>query len=82
MKFLNLLNKNKEAEPKTYEAVYGSMVEKELKKEGYTPRDIQAILNNFLAEPTNEKYIKEFMKLQECRKQCKAKIKNKLEISE
>jgi hypothetical protein len=31
MKFLDLLKKNKEAEPKTYEAVYGSEVEKKIR---------------------------------------------------
>jgi hypothetical protein len=48
MKFLDLLKKNKEAEPKTYEAVYSSMVEKELIKHGYSLSKIQAIVNNYL----------------------------------
>lgn len=75
MRFLNLLKKNKEAEPATYEAVYGSLVEKALTARGYSPSKIQAIVNNYLAEPDNEKYIKEFIDLQEARKQCKAEVK-------
>lgn len=79
MNFLKLLKKNKEVEPKAYEAVYGSMVEKELIKHGYSPSKIQAIVNNYLDEPDNEKYIQEFKELQVCRKQCKAKVKEELQ---
>jgi hypothetical protein len=78
MNFIKLLQKNKEKEPETYETVYGSMVEKELKVNGYSLGRIQAIINNYLAEPDNEKYIKEFLDLQECRKYCKEKIKQNL----
>lgn len=78
MKFLNLLKKNKEAEPKTYEAVYGSMVEKKIRQR-YHQRDIEAILNNFLAEPDNPVYVKEFNELQAYRKQCKAEVKAEFE---
>jgi hypothetical protein len=75
---IRLLKKNKEAEPSTYEAVYGSIVEKKLEENGYTSSKIQAIINNYLAEPDNEKYIKEFQELQECRKQCKREVKDPL----
>lgn len=81
MNFLNLLKRNKEVEPRTYEAVYGRLVEKELKKNGYPADKIQAIVNNYLAEPENDEYVIEFWQLQECRKQCKATIKNKLEVN-
>jgi type I restriction-modification system DNA methylase subunit len=75
MRFLKLLNRNKEAEPKTYELVYGLEVEKKLTERGYNPGKIQAILNNYLAEPDNEKYVREFLELQEVRKECKAEVK-------
>lgn len=78
MNFIKLLKKNKEVEPSTYDFVYGSMVEKELKKFGYTPSKIQAIINNYLNEPENEKYIQEFKDLQETRKQCKIIVRAKL----
>jgi hypothetical protein len=75
MNFLKLLNRNKEAEPKTYEVVYGMLVERELKQAGYSPSKIQAIVNNYLAEPENQKYIDEFIELQRHRKEIKNKIK-------
>ena len=78
MSLIKLLQKNKEKEPKTYDAIYGSMVENELKKEGYSTSKIQAIINNFLSEPDNEQYSLEFWDLQKCRKECKERIKNQL----
>jgi type I restriction-modification system DNA methylase subunit len=75
MRFLKLLNRNKEAEPETYELIYGLEVEKKLTERGYNPGKIQAILNNYLAEPDNEKYVREFLELQEIRKICKDEAK-------
>lgn len=80
MKHSKLLKKNKEYAPKTFEAVYGFCVEKELEKRGYTVGRIQAIINNYLGDPSNDKYVKEFTDLQNCRNKCKAKIKAELEI--
>ena len=73
-----LLRRNKATNPETVEAVYGSLVEKELKKEGYSVSKIQAIVNNYLAEPENPKYIAEFKELQDCRIVCKERIRGKL----
>ena len=79
MNFIKLLNKNKEKEPKAYDKVYGLMVERRLEEEGYTSSKIQAIVNNYLSEPDNYKYLQEFKDLQECRKKCKAEVKASLE---
>lgn len=82
MKFSNLLDKNKAVEPKTYDAVYGSLVENNLKAKGYSPSKIQAIVNNYLDEPDNPKYIQEFSDLQKARKQSKAEAKKDLEVND
>lgn len=73
MKFLNLLNRNKEAEPKTYEAIYGSMVEKEIRKQ-YSLSSELAILRQRDDKP------EEFAKYNEYVEQCKQKVKTELGI--
>lgn len=77
MNFIKLLLKNKEKEPKTYEAVYGSLVEQNIRRK-YSQRDVEAILNNYLAEPDNITYQQEFKDLQTYRKQCKDEVKGGL----
>jgi hypothetical protein len=79
MDFIEIIKKNKESDPEAYEAVYGILVEDEIHTK-YQERDIQAIVNNYLDEPDNEKYIQEFKVLQEWRKQCKYKIKKSLGV--
>lgn len=70
-----LLDANKEKHPEVYEGAYGDAVEKRLENEGYTFSKIQAVINNYLYDPTNEKYRAEFAQLQECRRRCKAEVK-------
>ena len=41
----------------------------------YSQHQVEAIINNYLDEPANEKYLNEFKELQEFRKQCKAQAK-------
>ncbi len=73
-----LLRKNLKEEPQLYEQIYSELVEGLLEDQGYTVGRIQAIINNFLAEPDNEQYIKEFSELQKIRKQCKLQAKQLL----
>jgi hypothetical protein len=73
MRFLKLLNKNKEAEPKVYDTVYGSMVEKEIRKQ-YSLSSELAILRQRDDKP------EEFAKYNEYVEQCKQKIKAELGI--
>ena len=73
--FKKLMEKNKAREPKAVERAYGFLVEKALEKEGYTLGAIQAIINNFLAEPDNLKYKQEFDNLQAKRAEIKARYK-------
>ena len=72
MKVLKLLNKNKEAEPKTYDAVYGSLVEKKIRK-CYSLSAELAILRQRDTKP------EEFAAYNEYVEQCKAEIKATME---
>lgn len=47
----------------------------ELIRKVYNQDDVEAILNNYIAEPENAKYIEEFKTLQEYRAQCKSKAR-------
>lgn len=80
MDFSKLYQANREEYPEAYEKAYGAIVERRLEEKGYTSSKIQAIMNNYLDDPANEKYIAEFKKLQEVRKICK--IEAKLEMGE
>lgn len=76
---IRLAKKNKEVSPKSWEDLYGHLVTKEFRKK-YSADRVEAIVNNFLDDPTNEKYIAELREMQEYRKQCKAKVKAELKI--
>lgn len=75
MKFSKLLNKNKEVEPKTYEAVYGSMVEKKIRQR-YSLSSELAILRQRDTKPD------EFARYNQYVEQCKAEVKEELQIIE
>jgi hypothetical protein len=79
MDFIELAKKNKEEAPKAFSAAYGKMVEDEIHT-GFSPSEIEARTQNYLDDPTNERYIAEFKDLQAWRKLCKAKYKALLEI--
>ena len=57
---------------------YDEAVNNEIRKK-YAQRDVEAILNNYLAFPDDEKYISEFKELQKYRAECKAFVKQKKE---
>ena len=63
----------------TLEAEYGALVSRLIRKK-YSQQDIEAIINNYLANPENEKYRKEFLDLQEYRALCKEQAKSTLHI--
>lgn len=56
------------------EQVYDQLVTNLIRKR-YSQNSIEAIINNYLGDTTNEKYIKEFNEMQSFRKQCKAQAK-------
>lgn len=47
----------------------------ELVRQRYTQNDVEAIINNYLADPTDADYAAEFAALQAYRKECKAQAK-------
>ena len=57
---------------------YDEAVDREVRKK-YLQRDVEAILNNYLAFPDVEEYISEFKELQKYRLECKAFVKQKKE---
>lgn len=71
MRFLKLLNKNKSTNPATYDAVYGSLIEKEIRKK-YSLSAELAILRQRDTKP------EEFAAYNEYVEACKAAVKEKL----
>jgi hypothetical protein len=59
------------------EQQYNRLVNDLIRKK-YSQAQVEAILNNYLTEPTNTKYIIEFNALQEFRKVCKANAKTQI----
>ena len=47
-------------------------------REKYSQNAVEAIINNYLADPNNTEYVAEFTALQNFRKECKAKAKGDL----
>lgn len=74
MNFIKLLKKNKEREPKTYDAVYGSMIEKKIRLR-YSLSSELAILRQRDTKP------EEFAQYNEYVEQCKAEVKEMLEVN-
>lgn len=75
MNFLRLLQKNKEKEPKTFEAVYGSMIEKKIRKR-YSLSAELAILRQRDVKP------EEFAAYDAYVEQCKSEVKKELEVND
>lgn len=74
---LMLAKKNREVDPASWEELYGRLVSKKFRKR-YSQDAVEAINNNYLAYPTNVKYIAEFKAMQEYREQCKVEAKEEL----
>jgi hypothetical protein len=78
MKNLKLAKKNRDIVPESWELLYGNLVSREFRKK-YSADKFEAIINNYLDDPTNEKYIAEFREMQEYRKHCKKFVKEQME---
>ena len=74
---LRLARKNREANPQSWDDLYGSIVSSEFRKK-YSADACEAIINNYLDEPTNDEYVVEFREMQEYRKYCKSLAKSKM----
>ena len=71
---LRLAQKNKEANPQSWDELYAIRVHNEMRKR-YSQDQVEAIINNYLDDPSNEKYCAEFRAMQDYRKQCKERAK-------
>lgn len=72
---LRLAKKNRDVVPSSWEKLYGSIVAKEFRKK-YSSNECEAIVNNYLDDPKNEKYVAELKEMQEYRKKCKILAKS------
>lgn len=88
---LKIAKKNREVSPESWDKLYGSLVTKHIREgytlygvafKGYTKDEIEAIVNNYLDDPANEKYAAEFRALQNCRKMAKKLARQELGIEE
>ena len=78
---IKLAKKNREKDPASFDDLYGSLVTKYI-RERYTKDEVEAIVNNYLDDPNNEKYVAEFRALQNCRKMAKKLVRQELGIEE
>jgi hypothetical protein len=81
MKHLGLAQKNREVNPESWDELYGLIVSRKF-REKYSNDKCEAIVNNYLDDPANEKYSAEFKEMQDYRKQCKALAKAEMGIAE
>jgi len=65
--------------PEDKQKVYGIVISKLIRQQ-YSKDMVEAIINNYLDDSTNEKHLKEFQDLQSYRKECKIKAKELLNI--
>lgn len=72
MSILSLLRKNQEVEPKAVKSARGKLINKEFRKK-YSQDQVEAIVNNYILDPTNEEYKADMMEMQAYRAECKAK---------
>ena len=49
-------------------------------RERYSQDEVEAIINNYLDEPSNSQYLQVFQDLQEFRKQVKSDVKDELDV--
>ena len=76
MNIIDLLKANAELEPEAVQKARGSLVSAEFRKK-YSQDDVEAIVNNYILDPTNEEYKTEMDKMQAYRAECKAKYSYK-----
>ena len=78
---LRLAKKNREVKPKSWDTLYGHRVTS-LFRQKYDPDKSEAIVNNYLDDPTNPKYVAEMREMQDYRRECKANVKASMHITD
>lgn len=82
MDLTTLIRRNCEEHPEIIEKVYGELVSKKFREDyGYSQNKVEAIVNNYLSDTTDEKHKAEFTKMQTCRSTCKVEIKEILQMA-
>lgn len=81
MKILRLVRKNETASPGVMDELYGRLVSRKFRKR-YTQHAVEAIINNYLTDPTNAKYAEEFKTMQAYRAECKKASRAEIEAGE
>lgn len=76
---IELILKNKEVRPDEFEKQYGKYVSKLFRRK-CSQNKAEAIVNNYLSDPTNEAYIAEMKEMQDYRKECKLEAKKLFRI--
>ena len=76
---IGLILKNKEVRPDEFERQYGKHVSRLFRRK-YPQDKVEAIVNNYLEDPTNEAYIAEIKAMQDYRKECKLEAKKLFRI--
>ena len=80
-KYARLVQKNAETNLESKENFYGRLVTM-LFRSRYSQDAVEAINNNYLDDPTNQKYADEFRSMQHYRKTCKKQAKETLGMEE
>ena len=77
-----LINANAQKDPSSLEDVYGAKVTEILReKKGYSQSRVEAIVNNYLDDPSDPKYLREMRMLQIARKESKTEARIQLGIT-
>lgn len=79
MKYKGLVLKNREKDSAAYEKLYGKLVSDRFRKR-YSQDMVEAIINNYMSEPSDEKYIAELKEMQEYRSECKRLAREELGV--
>lgn len=74
MDLTTLIRKNCEKHPEIVEKVYGELVSKKFRRK-YSQDKAEAVINNYLSDPTNETYLAEFTEMQAYRGVCKTEAR-------
>lgn len=80
-KYARLVEQNAKTNPKSKENFYGRLVTM-LFRARYSQDSVEAINNNYLDDPTNQKYADEFRSMQHYRKTCKKQAREMLGMEE
>lgn len=77
--YTKLAEANRVEFPESWNTLYSHRVTT-MFREKYDPDRSEAIINNYLADPTNPKYVAEMQEMQDYRKLCKSTVRAQMHI--